>query len=74
MTTQFSEWTDEEILAEEKRLIYLHASVDYPYSPEIDAHLTRLLEVQTEVFRRAQRDDPSIFIFSPYYPLVIHRF
>lgn len=65
---RYTEWTDAELEAEEKRLISLYPSVNYPLSPEVDADMTRLLEVQIALFERHGEG-----CFQPYYPLVIHR-
>jgi hypothetical protein len=75
VSQKYTEWSDEELQAEERRLISLYPSVNYPLSPEVDADMTRLLEVQFVRFERAQRNNPrSVLIFQPYYPLTIHRF
>lgn len=69
---RYTEWTDEELQREEARLVKLYPSINHPLSPEVDADMTRLLEVQIALFERnCARGGPRVF--QPYYPLVIHR-
>lgn len=68
VAARYQEWTDAELQAEEKRLITLYPSIRHPLSPEVDADMTRLLEVQIATFERKG----GTCIFQPYYPMVIH--
>jgi|KBSSwiStaDraftv2_1062776.scaffolds.fasta_scaffold00022_235 hypothetical protein len=71
---RYSEWTDEELSAEELRLRLVYPSVTVPLSPEVDRDMTRLLEVQMALFARWHRNsNESVSIFAPYYPLVVFR-
>jgi len=67
---RYTEWTDEELRKEEARLIQLYPTINHPLSPEVDADMTRLLEVQIALFER--HGGGRAGCFQPYYPRVVH--